>query len=110
MYHQIMHRTLRTLIFALVVQLMAPLSVVWAVSDAEHAHSASPSSHCLGSATHEEAKGSSTPLPLNAHHCCAVGIDMKLSLVFPVLTQAKPDGAFLPWESWLVRPDVPPPI
>ena len=109
-----MRQTVWTLLFALLLQLLAGSAWAWRGAQAtEH------SAHChdtavqaaSGTDTHHTAgkalSGSSQP---DSHHCCAVGLGLGLAPMLAPLPQAAPVGVALRWASLSTRPDLRPPI
>lgn len=109
-----MRHTVWTLLFALLLQLLAGSAWAWRGAQAtEH------SAHChdtavqaaSGTDTHHTAgkalSGSSQP---DSHHCCAVCIGWAMQPLLPPLPQAAPTSRHGPWASLSLRPDLRPPI
>lgn len=109
-YDDPMHRTLWTLILALLLQLMAGSS--WAVLDERHSdeHYASTAHHCHEPVANDQAAGQNGNAQVNTHHCCAVGVGVAVQLQMPAQPQAQPTSPLVSWSSWRMRPDLPPPI
>ena len=109
-YDDPMHRTLWTLIFALLLQLMAVSS--WAVLDHRvgGGQEGSAMHHCHESVTHDDAASQPSSAQVSPHHCCAVGIGVEVQVQMPVLPQAQPISPLVSWASWRTWPDLPPPI
>ena len=109
-YDDRMHRTLWTLILALLLQLMAGSS--WAALDGRSSgeHPANTSLHCHEPVSRDDAPGQSSNAQVSTHHCCAVGVGVAVQVQMPVLPQAEPIGPLVSWSSWRMRPDLPPPI
>ena len=108
-YDEGMHRTLWTLIFALLLQLFAGSSWAWTVPNPISAQEATAATHCHESVAHDEASGQ-TSAQIGAHHCCAVGIGVEVQVQMPALPQAQPVSQLGSWASWRTWPDLPPPI
>ncbi len=109
-----MRHTVWTLLFALLLQLLAGSAWAWrGAQTTEH------SAHCHdtavqaagGTDTHHIAgkalSGSSQP---DSHHCCAVCIGAAMQPLLPPLPQAAPTSRHGPWASLSLRPDLRPPI
>ena len=109
-YDDHMHRTLWTLILALLLQLMAGSS--WAALDGRPSdeHYASTAHHCHEPVANDQAAGQTSNAQVSTHHCCAVGVGVAVQVQMPVLPQAQPIGPLVSWSSWRMRPDLPPPI
>jgi hypothetical protein len=105
-----MHRTIWTLILALLLQLLAGSS--WASSDSRSSdeHLASTALHCHEPVMHDEAASQTGSVQVSAHHCCAVGVGVAVQVQLPALPQAQPISPLVSWSSWRMRPDLPPPI
>jgi hypothetical protein len=109
-YDDRMHRTLWTLILALLLQLLAGNS--WAAFDSRPSaeHHANPALHCHEPVTHDDAAGQTGSVQVGTHHCCAVGVGVAVQVQLPALPQAQPISPLVSWSSWRMRPDLPPPI
>lgn len=108
-YDCAMYRTLWTLIFAFLFQLMA--GSVWAVVDSRSADGldANPAIHCHEQMAHDNA-AEQTNAQVSSHHCCAIGIGIGVQVQIPALPQAHPTSPRMLWISWRAWPDLPPPI
>lgn len=104
-----MNRTLWTLIFAMVLQLIAGGAWAWVDSHSENGRDASPALHCSEQMVHDDAPEQSG-VQVCTYHCCAVGIGARLQVQIPALPQAQPISLPIWWASWRTRPDLPPPI
>ena len=110
-----MHRTVWTLLFALLLQLVA--GSAWALRSphpshcpandhALMAHEASP-----GDAHHPSTdKTHTATVQHDSHHCCAVGLGAGIPALLQPLPQAAPTSQHGPWASLSLRPDLRPPI
>ena len=109
-YDEAMHRTLWTLILALLLQLMAGSS--WAVRDERpnDEHHTSTAHHCHEPVANDDLAGQTSNAQVSTHHCCAVGVGVAVQVQMPVLPQAQPISPLVSWSSWRMRPDLPPPI
>jgi hypothetical protein len=104
-----MRRTLWTLIFAFLFQLVA--ASVWAVVDSRSANGldATPAIHCHEQMALDDA-AAQTSAQVSSHHCCAVGVSVGMQVQIPALPQAHPTSPQMSWISWRAWPDLPPPI
>ncbi len=113
------HRTVWTLLLAMLLQLLAGSAWAWRVPTA-----AAPVIHChdmaadasLADAPHmASAQDTAHPSPqaghhADSHHCCAVGIGTGMPSQLLPLPQAVPCSQHGPWASLSLRPDLRPPI
>ena len=112
-----MHRTVWTLLFALLLQLV--LGSAWAMRVTPSHHPA-PSCHETVNLQREDtdtlgahAAHGKVPAPsvqADNHHCCAVGLGVGVQPQLLPLPQAQPASPHSPWASLSVRPDLRPPI
>ena len=109
-----MRHTVWTLLFALLLQLLAGSAWAWrgaqATEHSAHCHNTAVQA-ASGTDTHHTAgkalSGSSQP---DSHHCCAVCIGAAMQPLLPPLPQAAPTSRHGPWASLSLRPDLRPPI
>jgi len=112
-----MRRTVWTLLFALLLQLVT--GGAWAMRTASATHTppschdsvAMPVHKPQGHAAH--ALQDQTPahaVQADNHHCCAVGLGLGVAPPLAPLPQAAPVGVALRWASLSTRPDLRPPI
>lgn len=116
------HRTVWTLLFAMLLQLLASSAWAWRMPTA-----AAPVMHCHDMAAtdmqHADAQQMASDQNAGAHHnhppvghhadshhCCAVGIGTGTSTQLLPLPQAVPHSQHGPWASLSLRPDLRPPI
>jgi hypothetical protein len=104
-----MKRTIWSLIFAFLFQLMA--GSVWAVVDSRSADGldANTAIHCHEPMEHDDA-AEQTNAQVSSHNCCAVGIGAGMQVQISLLPQAHPTIPRISWISWRKWPDMPPPI
>lgn len=112
-----MRRTVWTLLFALLLQLV--LGSAWAMRVAPSNHPA-PSCHEMvsfqqGKPDAHAAHGAHDKVPaqsaqIDSHHCCAVGLGIGIQTLLLPLPQALPTSPHSPWASVSMRPNLRPPI
>ncbi len=110
-----MRRTVWTLLFALLLQLLA--GSAWALRSERSSH---PPATCHDAAVHQaaptdthHASGDTThaaTVQHDSHHCCAVGLVAGIPALLQPLPQAAPNSQHGPWASLSLRPDLRPPI
>ena len=118
-----MHRTVWTLLLALLLQLLAGSAWAWrtapvqgqapschdvvaaAGADSHMAH-ASPAASAPGVTDNTHPVSMQT----DSHHCCAVGLGVGVQALLLPLPQAAPTSQHGPWASLSLRPDLRPPI
>ncbi len=109
-----MHRTLWTLVLALLLQLTAGSgwASVWVKADAEPAAVSVMHCHESGGSgqVSDAASAGQTGVQVSSHHCCAVGIGMVIPWTLLNLPQAAPRSAKQLWGSWQASPQLRPPI
>ncbi len=109
-----MHRTLWTLVLALLLQLTAGSG--WASTrvktDAEPAAVSVVHCHDSGGAADasDAASAGQTGVHASSHHCCAVGVGLGQPWTLFNLPQTAPSGTKPSWESWQASPQLRPPI
>ena len=112
-----MRRTVWTLLFAMLLQLLA--GSAWAMRSTQpNGHV----SHChevvtMERPTHEAHPPQAAPdkvkassLQVDSHHCCAIGLGIGMQASLLPLPQATPASPYGNWISQSPRPDLRPPI
>lgn len=117
-----MHRTIWTLLLALLLQLgvgsawavrlptaAACHEAVATVTADVHTHHAA---HPLGNADHRDAHPTPTGTPhaTDSHHCCVVGLGVGAQPQWVPLPHPAPEAPHRSWASLSLRPDLRPPI
>lgn len=108
------HRTAWTLLFGLLLQLLAGSAWAW-----RGPQTTKHSGHCqdtvvqiasAANAQHAESKNHAGPDMADPHHCCTVGVGMAIETVPQPLPQAMPTSQQTLWASLSLRPEQRPPI
>ena len=112
-----MRRTVWTLLFAMLLQLL--LSSAWAMRSTQpHGHA----SHCHEVVAMERSTDAAPPthaapnkvkaasIQADSHHCCAIGLGIGIQASLLPLPQATPASPYGSWISQSPRPDLRPPI
>ena len=110
-----MRRTVWTLLFAMLLQLLA--GSAWALRLPHNSH---PPAACHDTATHVAAPADAHhpsgdtrhagAVQHDSHHCCAVGLGAGKQAPLQPLPQAAPTSQHSRWTSLSQRPDLRPPI
>ena len=113
-----MRRTVWTLLFALLLQLMAGNAWAWRAAQAGSHLSHGHTSHCHGTVMQNAVSDSHHPpgqshalsAQIDSHHCCVIGLGETVYPQLQPLPQATPTSQHGAWASLSLRPDLRPPI
>ena len=110
--------TLWTLLFALLLQLLAGSAWAWRGPQASDHTTPVQTAHCHDTVAPDPSRDShhaagpshSASVQADSHHCCAVGLAATVQTPLQSLPQAPPVSQHGPWASLSLRPDLRPPI
>ncbi len=114
-----MRPTLWTLLFALLLQVLAGSAWAWRSPQADSHTAPLHTTHCHDTAAPENSSSDSHHAPgqspaasaqADSHHCCAMVLSEAVHAQPQPLPQAPPASRHGPWASLSLRPDLRPPI
>ena len=124
-----MRPTLWTLLFALLLQLLAGSAWAWRSAPASapagqlqathvqamqlqaaHCHDTVAPQASTHDTPHAPGHAHGGSAPPDSHHCCAIGLGPTVQPLLQSLPQAPPTGQHGPWASLSLKPDLRPPI